>query len=428
MKKLILVFVLLLVITFAFSDIVFWTTEVESNRMARINALAQIFEAKTGINVKVVPIQENDLLKQIPIAKQSGTLPDVLEGGIEPTMLLGSEGLMDEKLATKIINDFGDVYQGVSRLMSDGKGGYFAVPFHAWVQGIWYRKDWFASQYLGDPISWHNILLAAKVLNDPKKGVYGLVLPKKADNYTQQVFEEIALSNGARPIDENGNITFNTPQMIEAFRFYKDLGKYSKPGFTSVLDALKGYLSGQAAMIFYSTYIMDDIAIEDVQKSRINSFDPQLVVHTGFANKMMNVDTSSYGQVVALGIVNTSKHKSEVEQFIKFLMTGKNYIYWLHMAPGGMNPTRSSIAGTNEFLDNPVLKRYGKAKIEAIVGALAKVQRFEFVNGKVMTDVSKLAANFVIGKAINYMFANNWTPQQTAEWAQKEAEKVLGRK
>ena len=428
MKKLALIVIVLLVVSFAFADIVFWTTEVESNRMARINALAQIFEAKTGINVKVVPIQENDLLKQIPIAKQSGTLPDVLEGGIEPTMLLGSEGLMDEALATKIIKDFGDVYQGASRLLSNGHGGYFAVPFHAWVQGIWFRKDWFASQDLGDPISWHNILLAAKVLNNPKKGVYGLVLPKKADNYTQQVFEEIALSNGARPIDENGNITFNTPQMIESFRFYKTLGQYAKPGFTSVLDALKGYLSGQAAMIFYSTYIMDDIAIEDVQKSRINSFDPQLVVHTGFANEMINIDPSSYGQVVALGIVNTSKHKDQVEQFIKFLMTGKNYVYWLHMAPGGMNPTRSSIAGTSEFLDNPVLKRYGKAKIEAIVGALSKVQRFEFVNGKVMTDVSKLAANFVIGKAINYMFANNWTPQQTAQWAQKEAEKVLGRK
>jgi multiple sugar transport system substrate-binding protein len=428
MKKSAIFIVLALLVAFAFADITFWTTEVESNRMARINALAQIFEAKTGIHVKVVPIQENDLLKQIPIAKESGTLPDLLEGGIEPVMLLGSEGLMDKNLATKIINDFGDIYQGASRLLSDGHGKYFAVPFHAWVQGIWYRKDWFAKQDLGDPISWHNILLAAKVLNNPKKGVYGLILPKKADNYTQQVFEEIALSNGARPIDENGNITFNTPQMIEAFRFYKTLGQYSKPGFTSVLDALKGYLSGQAAMIFYSTYIMDDIAIEDVQKSRINSFDPQLVVHTGFANKMINIYPSSYGQVVALGIINTSKNKDQVEKFIKFLMTGKNYIYWLHMAPGGMNPTRSSIAGTDEFLDNPVLKRYGKAKIEAIVAALDKVQRFEFVNGKVMTDVSKLAANFVIGKAINYMFANDWTPQQTAQWAQKEAEKVLGRK
>ncbi len=428
MKKISIIIVAVLLVSFAFADITFWTTEVESNRMARINALASIFEAKTGIHVKVVPIQENDLLKQIPVAKESGTLPDVLEGGIEPMLLLGSEGLMDKTLATKIIKDFGDIYEGASRLLSDGHGEYFAVPFHAWVQGIWFRKDWFAKQDLGDPISWHNILLAARVLNDPKKGVYGLVLPKKADAYTEQVFTEIALSNGARPIDENGNITFNTPQMIEAFRFYKELGQYAKPGFTSVLDALKGYLSGQAAMIFYSTYIMDDIAIEDVQKSRINSFDPQLVVHTGFANKMINIRPSSYGQVVALGIVSTSKHKDQVEQFVKFLMTGKNYIYWLHMAPGGMNPTRSSIAGTDEFLDNPVLKRYGKEKIESIVAALDKVERFEFINGHVITDMSKLSANFVIGKAINYMFANNWTPQQTAQWAQKEAERVLNRK
>ncbi|KAF2956614.1 extracellular solute-binding protein [Marinitoga sp. 38H-ov] len=426
MKKLLVLMLAVILVSSVFAKITFWTTEVESNRMQRIRALATIFKAQTGIEVEVVPVEENDLLKQIPIAKNAGTLPDLLEGGIEPILLLGSENFLDEDLATKIIMDFGDVYNGAARMLNNGEGKYYGIPFHAWVQGIWYRKDMFASQDLGDPISWYNIALAAKVLTNPDKGVYGIILPKKADAYAEQVFTEIALANGARPIDEMGNVTFNTPEMIEAFRFYKELGKYSKPGFTTVLDALKGYLNGEAAMIFYSTYIMDDIAVEEVQKGRINKFNPELVKNTGFANKMINVRPSSYGQVVALGITKNA-NKEEVEKFVKFLMTDKNYVYWVHMAPGGMNPTRKSVAESEAFLDNPVLERYGKEKIAEIVAALDSVERFEFLNGKVITDMSKLSANFVIGKAINYMFANDWTPQQTAMWAQKEAEKVLGK-
>ena len=59
--------------------------------------------------------------------------------------------------------------------------------------------------------------------------------------------------------------------MIEAFRFYKELGKYSRPGFTGVPEALSSYLNNEAAMVFYSTYIMDDITVEEVQKELWNN-------------------------------------------------------------------------------------------------------------------------------------------------------------
>ncbi|TYB82697.1 MAG: extracellular solute-binding protein, partial [Kosmotoga sp.] len=278
---------------------------------------------------------------------------------------------------------------------------------------------------LDDPIKWEDILDAAKELHDPDNGVYGLILPKQADAYCEHAFTEIALANGARPIDLEGNITFDTPEMIEAFRFYKELGKYSKPGYTTVLDALNGYLSEEAAMIFYSTYIMDDIAVEEVQKGRIDDYNPELVKNTGFANYMENTDRSSYGQVVALAILESTEQEEAAKKFVKFLMTGNNYIYWLHMAPGGMNPTRRSIAENPDFLDNYVLERYGTEKIMEIISALENIVRFDFYKGHVLEEMSKISGAFIIGKAINSMFANDWTPEETAEWAQREAEKLF---
>jgi multiple sugar transport system substrate-binding protein len=427
-KKLFVLMAVMMMGLLVFSQtITFWTTQVESDRMLRTRSLAMIFEAQTGIKVEIVPVEENEILRNIPLAQKSNTLPDVIEGGISPMMLLGTQGFTDVKLNSKIIKDLGDVYTGAEKLLSDGKGNHYAIPFSAWVQGIWFRKDMIEPRQLGEPTSWYNILTAVKALNNPAEKVYGLVLPKAADTYTEQIFTQIALSNGARPIDADGNIQFDSQEMIEAFRFYKELGKYSKPGFTSVLDSLKGYLSGEVAMVFYSTYIMDDIVVEEIQKSRVDKFNPELVKNTGFANKMHNTRTSSFGEIVAVSVVETSKNKDAAEKFIKFLMSGDNYIYYLHMAPGGMNPTRSSIASSDKFLDNPILSKYDKEQITGIVAALDEVERFEFFDGKIIDGMSQLSANFVIGKAINFMFANDWTPQQTAKWAQKEAERILGK-
>jgi multiple sugar transport system substrate-binding protein len=47
------------------------------------------------------------------------------------------------------------------------------------------------------------------------------------------------------------------------------------------------------------------------------------------------------------------------------------------------------------------------------------------MEGEIIGEMSVLSGNFVVGKAINRMFANDWTPQQTAQWAQEEAERLL---
>ena len=44
----------------SFADITFWTTEVQPARMAKQEAMAKDFEAKTGIKVEVIPVEEKD--------------------------------------------------------------------------------------------------------------------------------------------------------------------------------------------------------------------------------------------------------------------------------------------------------------------------------------------------------------------------------
>ena len=45
-----------------YADIKFWTTEVQPARMAKQEEMAKAFEAKTGIKVDVIPVEEKELL------------------------------------------------------------------------------------------------------------------------------------------------------------------------------------------------------------------------------------------------------------------------------------------------------------------------------------------------------------------------------
>ena len=62
----------------AFADIKFWTTETQPARMAKQEEMAKAFEAKTGIGVEVIPIDEKDLGTRATAAAAAGDLPDVI--------------------------------------------------------------------------------------------------------------------------------------------------------------------------------------------------------------------------------------------------------------------------------------------------------------------------------------------------------------
>jgi len=62
----------------SYADIKFWTTEVQPARMEKQMEMAKSFEAKTGIKVEVIPIEEKDLGTRATAAAAAGDLPDVI--------------------------------------------------------------------------------------------------------------------------------------------------------------------------------------------------------------------------------------------------------------------------------------------------------------------------------------------------------------
>lgn len=419
----------------------FWTTETQSDRMSTIQLLADTFQAvNPDIEVVVVPVDENDMPKQVASASAAGRMPALAEFSSDNALAFGAEDILDVDAATTIINSVGknEFYAGTLKLLESSAGKYYATPYHGWIQGIWYRSDWFKEAGLAPPTTWEAIEKAAKYFYQPDKNQYGILVGTKAEAYTEQCFTQFALSNKASLFDKNGNLTFNTPQMKEAVEFYAKIAKYNPPG-PQTWRARDYYIQGKMAGFFYSTYIMDDLALAEKMASSLTGenfpeltgadFDPELSDKTGFAPKISKLQPAGFGVVVSLGFFKQDDpaNTEAAKKFVKFLYTDDAYITFLHMAPGGMYPMLKKIAASEQFLNDPngIYKHYGKAKMAEIVSGLENLMRFDVVEGNLIKDYGKISTQQIIPQMMYKITQEGVAVDKAMSWAEGEMKKAI---
>jgi multiple sugar transport system substrate-binding protein len=424
------------------APIEFWTSQTQSDRMRTIQLLMDTFQAlNSGVTVKLVPIDENEMPAQMAAASAAGRRPGLIEGSSELMLAFGEEGILDIKGATRMVQDIGKgrFYQGALKMVETAEAGrYYGLPFHGWVQGIWYREDWFRDKGLDPPNTWKNILQAAKTFYKPEKNQYGILIGTKAENYAEQCFTHFALSNGGAEFNAEGELIFNSKAMLETVKYYAELAKYNPPG-PQTWRARDYYLQGKMAMFFYSTYIMDDLALAEVAAGSLtdinfpqlsgSTFDPKLVDNTRVATTITQTRSGGYGSLVALGLVDQGDRvkNQAAQKLVAFLYEPASYITFLHMSPGGMNPMLRDIAGRPEYLDDPkgIFKRYGRKKIEEIIAGLDNIGSFTIVGGKTFPASGRIFAKQIIPRMIYAVTIEGMGPREALQWAEKQMEKVI---
>ena len=164
-----------------------------------------------------------------------------------------------------------------------------------------------------------------------------------AEIYTQQVFEHFALSNGVRLTDPFGNVNLNTQEMIQTLKFYKALTRFTPQGKINWRHTRKDYLSGRAAMIIWSPFILDELSglrkdlpiALDILKGKPG----YLAENTGFISIIQGPKGSAqYSHINCLGITRDAD-KSPAKRWVEFLLSD-GYLNWLGMAPEGTMPMR----------------------------------------------------------------------------------------
>ncbi|MFC1533283.1 ABC transporter substrate-binding protein [Thermodesulfobacteriota bacterium] len=449
MRKYLYLVIILLVFMFSVKSvsaatIEFWTTETQSDRMKTIQLLMDSFQAlNPDIIVKLVPVDENDMPFQMAAASAARSLPGLIEVSSELAMAFGEEGILDITGTTGMVNKIGKdrFYRGALKMVETRTAGkYYGLPYHGWIQGIWYRADWFKKAGLEPPDTWESILKAAKTFYKPANNEYGILLGTKAENYSEQCFTHFALANGAGEFNAKGDLIFNSKAMLDTLKYYAQLAKYNPPG-PQTWRARDYYLQGKMAMFFYSTYIMDDLALVEVAAGSLtnknfpelkgSTFDPMLVDNTRVAPTITRTQSAGYGSIVALGLVDQgSKEKNaSAQKLVTFMYEPTSYITFLHMAPGGMNPMLRDIARMPEYLNDPkgIFKRYGRAKIEEIISGLDSIGSFTVVDGKSFPDSGKIFSKNIIPKMIYSVTIEGMDPKDAIQRAEKQMKEVIGK-
>lgn len=409
----------------------FWTTDNEEERVQVYEAIAEAFMAEhPEVDLRIVPIEEAGIAQRIATAQAANRLPDIVRMGVERVSAFAADGILDEDAAVAAIDSVGkdDFRAGPLEMVTDpATGKYAAVPYDGWIQAIWYRKDVFDEAGLGAPVSWEDINAACDALPGTGNLLYALTLATDpGQNYPHQVFEQVAMSNDAWPFDAEGNVSMNTPEMVEALKFYTDLQRCAMPGPQYWRGARESYELDQSGMLFYSTYIMDDLVEGSGMEGGGNVEIPveDLPGKTGFASTMEGPNgAASYGQLVTLGIMQGADPMAQ--EVVKYFMTGQNYQDVLALAPFGKVPVlKSAVEGWSTL--SPYFENYSEETLGQIANGFETMQRWLFRPDYDATQravIGDIEGRMLIPQAIsNIALEGTMTPETAAEWLQEQVE------
>ncbi len=398
----------------------FWTSDSEQDRIETQQKLAADFSTKfPNIKIKIVGVQEDLMPQRLAAYQAGGRLPEVIRLGLEYSGGYAKSNILDTPAITEVIQHLGEetFFAGPLELMRLESGEYAAAPIDGWVQCLWYRKDWFKQANLEPPTTWDRISKAAGKLNNPKENIYGLVLGTDPQQiYTQQTFEHIALSNNVRILNDVGHITINPDRLKESLKFYQELTAFSPPGNNSWREARKYYLTGRAAMIFYSPYIVDDIAgfADDYRPAKDLAENTNLVSSI----KGPHGDMAVYGQIDGLGITRTAlpEKRAAAKEWVKYLLT-TGHLDVCNMSPGGKVPTRKAIVSS--WKKHPYFSLYPSGLPERLALAMEDIKRWGWYNGHHSPIITDLYAQKLFPALIGEILTNRSTIDSAPSWIEE---------
>jgi sorbitol/mannitol transport system substrate-binding protein len=206
---------------------------VNNGDMIRMQGLTSDFTAKNpDISLVWVTLEENALRQKVTtdIATKGGQF-DVLTIGTYEVPIWAKKGWLVPLDNLGANYDVDDLLPAIrSGLSLDGK--LYAAPFYGESSMVMYRKDLFEKAGLTMPEAptWTFIGDAARKINDPNGGVYGICLRGKAGWGENMAFlTATANSFGARWFDENWKPQFDQPEWKNTLEFYTKLMKDAGP-------------------------------------------------------------------------------------------------------------------------------------------------------------------------------------------------------
>jgi multiple sugar transport system substrate-binding protein len=379
-----------------------WNNEFQPDRMAATQEILDEFTQKTGIKTKQVAVPEDQLATLMTNAAAAGELPDVvLATPVQQSQQYAAEEIFDSEAAQAVIDNLGaDTFSDKAIELVSRDGVATGVPSDGWGQLLIYRKDVFDKAGLDAPQTLDDVRAAAEQLNG-KNDMVGITLATAAgDGFTAETFEHVALAEGCQMVNDAGDVTFDSPECVEALRWYGDVaGGYSVEGAQDV-DSTRGtYFAGRAAMMFWSPFLLDGMAglRADTKPScdECKKNPAFLAENSGLIGPLAGSGgtPSQFGQVSTFNI-SIDAPTEDAQALVEFMMN-EGYTRWLALSPQGKYPVRfgdgddpekfkTAWAELESGVDKkaPLSKFYSEDSIASLGEGVENFQRWGFAQGQ----------------------------------------------
>lgn len=422
----------------------FWTVEDTQDRIEAQQAIIDRFTEETGIDVELVAIGEADFTTQVTAAVAGDTLPDVFGAlSLGFTHSLAADGLANLDANAAVVDALGrDTFSESALDLVTTDDGLAGVPSDSWAQLLVYRKDLFEAAGLEPPTTYDTILTAAEELNNGDQA--GIVLATGNDlGFVQQTFEYFAVANGCDVIDADGNVTITSPECVETFDFYTNLVNNGSVAGAQDADTTRAaYFAGDAAMIVWSSFILDELAglRDDALPTCEECTDDPLFLaqNSGVVTAVQGPSgdaPSQFGEQVSF-VISSDAPADEAQQFVEFMMSDA-YVDWLAIAPEGKFPTRLGTAeNPTEYADawggleagvdrkEPLGEIYDADTIEALTTSSDTMKRWAFSQGQGAL-AGALLTEVPVPNALLLALDGSMSPEEAAAEAQAAVDEII---
>ncbi len=343
-------------------------------------------------------------------ATEAKQLPDIGMPPGYPSQYQAMGRLVDvSDLFAEIGKSGGGWYDYVAKDSTINGKQYWIPTFNEVALGH-YRIDLFEQAGYKLPLkSLDDLLEAAKAITKPPDSIWGIGVGMTHGDWNHHLLP-VMWAFGARYQDEQGKITVDTPEMVEAVTWYTDLytkHKVTPPGVTSWDPSSnnKAYLAGQVAFVSNPGSILGAMRKGDGQ--------PGLLEKTFFGPVPgRNNGPWESANFAPLFITTDSKTQEQARSAIKTLLSEEFYPKFLEASASNFFTVLQG------FADIPFFKndKYNQQIIKEVL-PYAKPRAWAGVGTPTFSEVD---STLLWGQMLQRVTVDKWEPKKAVdEFAQK---------
>jgi multiple sugar transport system substrate-binding protein len=240
----------------------------------------------------------------------------------------------------------------------------YAIGYSGGTHGtLWVRTDLLEEAGLEPPTTYAELLAAAEAMTqdtdgDGKIDIWGIGLPAGSDGATMTRLKPFIYQNCGSWFDKEGNLTYDSPGVLEALERYIALVEYSPPDVTSWswFGGIDAFTTGRIAMHPYGGRLGVNLW-RQAPEIRENTS----VIYFPVGDEVQ----AGRGAFDWVALSSTSAHPEEAKEFLKFFLSPEQLSKLLISVPGHLIPPTYSAAEYLAGMDHEYMAKY-KSDVETL--------------------------------------------------------------